>query len=325
MSTPYEIAFKYEILNEVIAHVDGLIGRAFPDILPADIAPLCEEVWEIYRKIQLERNIDVLEKYDKRLLEIRDYAKRLAENSGNQRGEKPGADFSDISDFSEAELERELERFYDLYKLGKTPSTTPAAYLLGGQSGSGKSVLHHIFFDRDANLIVIDGDRFRERHPRFREIQARFGSEAANYTQPFVNKMVEALIERLSGEGYGLIIEGTCRSASVPLKTRELLKRKGYAVTLAVMCTSKEKAWNSAAERYREMELRGLMPRAVPREKYEQTVAALPENISALWRYLEFRAFDDILLFNRSGEQLYSLKDRPERDPGEIFGVELNK
>lgn len=322
MSTPYEIAFKYEILNEVIAHVDGLIGRAFSDILPADIAPLCEEVWEIYRKIELERNIDVLEEYDKRLLEIRDYVKQLAENSGNPGGEMSGADFSDISDFSEAELERELERFYNLYKFGKTPSAKPAAYLLGGQSGSGKSVLHHIFFDRDANLIVIDGDRFRERHPRFREIQARFGNEAANYTQPFVNKMVEALTERLSGEGCGLIIEGTCRSASVPLKTCELLKGKGYAVTLAVMCTSKEKAWNSAADRYKEMERRGLMPRAVPRDKYEQTVAALPENISAIWRS---RAFDDILLFNRSGEQMYSLKDRPERDPGEIFNVELNK
>lgn len=314
MAAPYEIAFKYEILNEVIAHVDGLIGCVFPENLPADIAPLYNEIWEIYRKIELERNIDVLEKYDKRLLEIRDNIK--ARDSSGVAAAKNGCDFTD------AELETELERFYNLYKFGKTPSAKPAAYLLGGQSGSGKSTLHHIFFDRDANLIVIDGDRFRERHPRFREIQARFGRDAANYTQPFVNRMVEALIERLSGEGYGLIIEGTCRSAAVPLKTRELLKPKGYTVNLAVMCASKEASWQSAADRYREMERRGLMPRAVPRDKYEQTVAALPENISALWRS---NAFDDILLFNRSGEQLYSFKVSPERDPGEVFGVELNK
>lgn len=314
MAAPYEIAFKYEILNEVIAHVDGLIGRVFPEKLPADIAPLYNETWEIYRKIELERDIAVLQKYDKRLLEIRDHVKG--------RGIIDGGSAKNGYDFTEAEFEREQERFFDLYRTGKTPSATPAAYLLGGQSGSGKSTLHHIFFDRDPNLIVIDGDRFRERHPRFREIQAKFGGEAANYTQPFVNRMVEALIERLGGEGYGLIIEGTCRSAAVPLKTRELLKPKGYTVNLAVMCASKEASWQSAADRYREMERRGLMPRAVPRDKYEQTVAALPENISALWRS---NVFDDILLFNRSGECLYSLKDAPKRDPGEIFEGELNK
>ncbi len=81
MATAYEVAFKYEILNEVIASVDGLIGREFPKKLPSDIAPLSDEVWDIYRKIQLERDIDVLEQYDKRLLEIRDYVQNRADKS----------------------------------------------------------------------------------------------------------------------------------------------------------------------------------------------------------------------------------------------------
>lgn len=73
MATPYEVAFKYEILNEFIAHVDAMIGREFRGELPSDIAPLSEEVWEIYRNVQVERDIEVLDKYDKRLIEIRDY------------------------------------------------------------------------------------------------------------------------------------------------------------------------------------------------------------------------------------------------------------
>ena len=81
MATAYEVAFKYEILNEVIASVDGLIGREFPKKLPSDIAPLSDEVWDIYHKIQLERDIDVLEQYDKRLLEIRDYVQNSADKS----------------------------------------------------------------------------------------------------------------------------------------------------------------------------------------------------------------------------------------------------
>lgn len=81
MATPYEVAFKYEILNEFIASVDGMIGREFPGKLPSDIAPLSEEVWDIYRKIPLEDDIEVLDKYDKRLMEIRDYVQNRANKS----------------------------------------------------------------------------------------------------------------------------------------------------------------------------------------------------------------------------------------------------
>ena len=81
MATPYEVAFKYEILNEFIASVDGLIGREFPENLPSDIAPLSEEVWDIYRKIPLEDDIEVLDRYDKRLMDIRDYVQERANKS----------------------------------------------------------------------------------------------------------------------------------------------------------------------------------------------------------------------------------------------------
>lgn len=96
MATPYEIAFKYEILNEFIAHVDGMIGREFPKKLPADIAPLEEEVWDIYHKLPLEDDMEVLDRYDKRLIEIRDYIQSRAEQSQkNEKGvDKSGCAFA---------------------------------------------------------------------------------------------------------------------------------------------------------------------------------------------------------------------------------------
>ena len=81
MATPYEAAFKYEILNEFIAHIDAMIGREFPGKLPEDIASLSEEVWDIYRSIQVELDIDVLDQYDNRLIEIRDYVQSRADKS----------------------------------------------------------------------------------------------------------------------------------------------------------------------------------------------------------------------------------------------------
>lgn len=78
MASAYDIAFKYEILNEVIASIDGFISRNYPSKLPRDIAPLHNELWNIYHDIQVERDMTVLDGYDKRLLEIRDYVQKHA-------------------------------------------------------------------------------------------------------------------------------------------------------------------------------------------------------------------------------------------------------
>lgn len=76
MATAYEISFKYEILNEFIASIDGFITRnyLYPDReMPSDIKAMESEVWDIYDKLPLENNMDTLNGYDKRLSEIRDY------------------------------------------------------------------------------------------------------------------------------------------------------------------------------------------------------------------------------------------------------------
>lgn len=223
-------------------------------------------------------------------------------------------------DFTESELAKEINEFYESYKANKHPVLNPTAYLLGGQSGAGKSTIHHIILDNNPNTIVIDGDRFREKHPRFEEIQRKYGREAANYSQGFANSVANALIERFSSEHYNLIIEGTCRTTSVPLRTCELLKPKGYTVNLAIMCTDKEVAWQSTIDRYNAMEARGLLPRAVPRDKYDATVDALPDNVSELYKSGKF---DDIFLFNRNRECLYRLTEQPNLDPSEILRGQL--
>lgn len=74
MAAAYEISFKHEILNEVIADIMGFISRKFDyENLPEDISELKDEVHEIYDKIPLEDDIITLDGYDRRLLEIRNY------------------------------------------------------------------------------------------------------------------------------------------------------------------------------------------------------------------------------------------------------------
>ena len=81
MATAYEISFKHEILNEFIASINGFIGRNYSDnSMPEDISALEKEVWQIYNKLSLEDNMDVLEGFEKRLSEIRDYVREKTPN-----------------------------------------------------------------------------------------------------------------------------------------------------------------------------------------------------------------------------------------------------
>ena len=147
-------------------------------------------------------------------------------------------------------------------------------------------------------------------------IQKIYGKDAANITQSFANNITNAMIEKLSDEGYNLVIEGTCRRADVPLKTCGDLKEKGYRVELAIMCAYKEEAWQSTLDRAEKMRELGLTPREVPKEKYQETIIALPGNVSILY---QSGAFDDITLFNRQLEELYKFSRTPDHDPADIF------
>ncbi|MGN0678927.1 MAG: zeta toxin family protein [Oscillospiraceae bacterium] len=228
----------------------------------------------------------------------------------------------DYSEFSEGDFRKAFEYYYNALTSNKRPSDKPQACILGGQSGSGKSTIHKIVKEQNPNVIVIDGDRFREQHPNFEIIQKLYGNDAANYTQKFSNSIVNAMIEKLSSERYNLVIEGTCRTAEVPLKTCRDLKAKGYTVELAVMCTDKDISWQSTIDRYNEMQRRGLHPRAVPKEKYLETVAAISKNISVIYNS---REFDEITLYNRERECLYKYSNKPDLNPATIVKKKLNE
>lgn len=45
---------------------------------------------------------------------------------------------------------------------------------------------------------------------------------------PYSNRMTEAIISRLSDQGYNLVIEGTGRTTDVPIQTATMLQAKGY-------------------------------------------------------------------------------------------------
>ena len=222
---------------------------------------------------------------------------------------------ANIEDYSYEDIQKAVLGQFRLLTTNKTPSDTPTGYILGGIPGAGKTTIQ-LFLDREkGNIVAINGDSFREQHPHFNEINEAYGENAANYTQSFANAVTNALFQKLSDEGYNIIIEGTCRRYDIPLKTCNDLKEKGYRTELMIMCVDKETAWQSTFERAGKMKEKGKAPRYVPQEKFEETANAISSNIGKLY---SSNAFDDIVLYNRCMNELYRMTNTPSVNPESI-------
>lgn len=187
------------------------------------------------------------------------------------------------------------------------PALYPRAFLLGGQSGAGKTTLHTLCmkeFPEDG--ISINGDEYRGEHPRFAELDARFGKEAVAHTAAWAGKMTEALIEQFSMIGYNLVIEGTLRTSQAPLATARLLRSRGYAVSLALMAVKPEISLISCDIRYEVMRLAGEVPRAADPAHHSAIVADIADNLATLE---ESGLFDEVRLYARSGALLFSTSE----------------
>lgn len=182
----------------------------------------------------------------------------------------------------------------------------PRAFLLGGQSGAGKTSLHKVLADEfEKNAIVINGDEYRSRHPRFAELDAQYGPEAVARTAAWAGQMVEALVGALSSMRYNLVVEGTLRTSEVPMRTAELLPRKGYGVSLALMAVKPEISLLSCQIRYELMRLAGTTPRATDPAHHNKIVDDIVRNVGVLD---DSGMFDEIRLYSRERKLLFPVE-----------------
>lgn len=224
--------------------------------------------------------------------------------------------------FTNEEFESKLKQLYKELTDDIKKSVEKKAFLLGGQPGAGKSGLTNILEQENNNLIVINGDDFRKEHPHFIELQKMYGKESVEYTKTFAGKMTEALISKLSDEGYNLVIEGTLRTSETPLKTQQELSKKGYQVEMAVIQVRPEVSYLGTLTRYEEMIKLGLQPRATLKKDHQVVVDNIANNLSKLYNT---KVFSNIRIYNRESECLYSMKETPNIDPGTLISKEFQR
>ena len=223
--------------------------------------------------------------------------------------------------YTDDELEIKFKEILEYYKSMYSPTENPKVVLLGGQPGAGKSGLENMV-NIKKNYVSISGDDYREYHPRFKEINLEHGREASKYTQQWAAEITEKLIRELRKEKYNLIIEGTLRTAELPLKEASAFKKAGYEVELNVVVVKPEKSRLGTLERYEAMLKQNKVPRMTPKEHHDLVVNNIGNNLEIIYNS---KAFDNIKLFDRENNLLYNYKESPNVNPKDILNKEFNR
>lgn len=227
-----------------------------------------------------------------------------------------------LEDYSEEQFQAILEnRIRKLTKNKEISEHSKVAYLLGGQPGAGKTSLQDLIKQKNKNAIIIDNDSYKRLHPNYTKLESSLGKEVTSAVTPFSNRMTEQIIDRLSNLGYDLIIEGTLRTIEVPINTTQMLKEKNYDVSLYVIATPFDQSYVSTIKRYEEsFKNEPTTARFTPKETQLTTVEALPFNIDKL---SETNIFQEIAIYNRKNELLYSSTENNNITPGTILKSQL--
>lgn len=214
-----------------------------------------------------------------------------------------------------------IQEFYEKYDEIKrietaliSPTKMPVAYILGGQPGAGKTNIQRELTRYNNNIFVINADSYRQHHPHFHDIQVQYGDDFPKYTQPFINAVTEKLIEDFSNEKYNLIVEGTLRTAEVPISTAQSLKGKGYRTELCVMAVKPEISYESTILRYENAIAFGETPRATSKEHHDLVVDKIANNLDAIY---QSNVFDCIRIYTRDKGCIYS-SDLSKQKPSEV-------
>ncbi|MCJ0606759.1 zeta toxin family protein, partial [Enterococcus cecorum] len=137
--------------------------------------------------------------------------------------------------------------------------------------------------ETQGNVIVIDNDTFKQQHPNFDELVKLYEKDVVKHVTPYSNRMTEAIISRLSDQGYNLVIEGTGRTTDVPIQTATMLQAKGYETKMYVMAVPKINSYLGTIERYETMYADDPMTaRATPKQAHDIVVKNLPTNLETL-------------------------------------------
>ncbi len=238
-----------------------------------------------------------------------------------------------LSSFTEVELDRISKLAFEHLKRGCSTTNNPYSIFIGGQPGSGKTVLSMNLKNELKNAIEIGIDNYRMYHPRYLEIEECIkehwkdrketvndtpGNDIADFTHFFAGAMTDKLIEMGKENSYNMIIEWGMREPVGPLKCLRDLKKNNYRNIIVFVSTNKNISYEACVLRSTIMRNSEHIIRKVPKSFHDYSVETLPDSINVIYMNgFEENIIDYMCIVDRKNNELWN--NNHIELPGKIF------
>ena len=242
-------------------------------------------------------------------------------------------DIIELAAFTEEELEWATNIAFERISRNCGPVENKTAIFIGGQPGSGKTVMSMDLKKEIVNAVEIGIDNYRMYHPRYLEIEKCIkehwknrtetendtpGNDIADFTHFFAGAMTDKLMEKCSKLGYNLILEWGMREPTGPLKSMKELKEKGYNNIVLFVSTHKEISYEACKQRADVMFNDNHIVRKVPQSFHDYSVETISKSVDRIYEEgYRYGIIDYMALVNRKGNVLWD--DKHQTLPGHIY------
>lgn len=186
-----------------------------------------------------------------------------------------------------------------------TTQEQPRAFITGGQPGAGKSLLAEIAkteLREQGGYLVIDADRYRNKHPLYGYLQQTEPTQAANYVHKDAGMWATELKDKGIQERYNVLIDQTSKDPDALLKLGRELREAGYRVELHILAVSAQISEQRIHSRYENQMAVAGFGRFATKDNHDYAYNALPLTVSAAE---EEQAVDRIVLYDKNSHAFY--------------------
>ena len=192
------------------------------------------------------------------------------------------------------------------------PSTKPFAIICGNQTGTDKSILHNLNYQKNQNTVTIDASNFHRFHPHFKALQDKHGAEYLKHTQDFADNVALGLIKRLSDQKYNLLIDTPLMEPFKILDSCKFLKEQAYSVEFNALAMTRDELWQSTLKQSETAKHSGFLVQKSTKREHNAMLYKALEGISQIAKAKEF---DKIALFTQDQQCIYNSLDTPNVNP----------
>ncbi|MBR6690234.1 MAG: zeta toxin family protein [Bacilli bacterium] len=240
--------------------------------------------------------------------------------------------------FTEEELEYASICAFKHISRNCTSVDLPNAIYIGGQPGSGKTVMSMNLKNEIGNIIEIGIDNYRMYHPRYIEIENCIkrhwenrtetindtpGNDIADFTHFFAGAMTDKLIEMGKSNKYNMLLEWGMREPKGPLNSMRDLKKNGYNNVVLFVSTHRDISYNACELRTNIIKNSEHIFRKVPKSFHDLSVESLPDSINYIHEYgLKENIIDYMALLTRDNKIVWEFGNSIL--PGDVYKECLN-